>query len=71
LPVHDPCDRELLIACGSFTVYAEIALQAAGLTCEVEHLPEPSIAPDVVAALQVEPGAPGSPPENTRRRSRP
>jgi len=63
LPVHDPSDRELLIACGSFTIYTEIALQAAGLICDVEQLPEPSFAPDVVAALQVKPGAPGSPPD--------
>lgn len=61
LPVHDPYDRELLIACGSFTVYAEIALQAAGLICDVEHLPDLSSLPDVVAALQVKSGAPGSP----------
>ena len=63
LPVHDRSDRELLIACGSFTIYTEIALQAAGLICDVEQLPEPSFAPDVVAALQVKPGAPGSPPD--------
>jgi hypothetical protein len=32
LPVYDPCDREPVIACGSFTVYAEIALRATGLS---------------------------------------
>jgi hypothetical protein len=38
----------LLIACGSLTDYAEIDLQHVGLGCAVEHLPEPSFAPDVV-----------------------
>lgn len=60
LPIHDPCDRELLIACGAFSLYAEVALLAAGLTCRTEHLPEPTFAPDVVAVLQVKPGESGA-----------
>jgi len=27
LPVHDPCERELLIACASFTIYTEIGYE--------------------------------------------
>jgi nitroreductase len=61
LPVHDPHDRELLLACGSFTMYAQIALEAAGFACDVELLPGSSYAPDVVAAVQVRPSNPFGP----------
>ena len=60
LPAHDPCDRELLIACGEFTVCAEVALLVAGLTCRTEHLPEPTFAPVVIATLLVGPAEIGA-----------
>lgn len=53
LPIHDPADRELLIACGAYTLYAQVALRARGLDSHTEHLPDPSLAPDIVAVLQI------------------
>jgi hypothetical protein len=53
LPVHDPTGREMLIACGSFTAFAEMALRAAGIPCHIDVLPERRGSPQVVAALHV------------------
>lgn len=64
LPVHDPLDRELLIACGTYSLYAQIALQAVGLSCAVELLPDPVCAPDVIASLRLRPCAPASRPDD-------
>jgi hypothetical protein len=53
LPVLDPLGRELTISCGTLVGYAEIALAARGVRCDVEARPDPRGRPDLLAVLRL------------------
>ena len=59
LPVVDPHDRELTIACGAALFYLRIAARTLGHEAEVSLLPDPE-QPDLLARVRLGPGAPPS-----------
>lgn len=66
--VHDPRGREMRIACGSHTLYAETALRAQGLCCHVQHLPDRAQAPDIIAVLHISTTEPHADPDPQTQR---
>ncbi len=65
LPVNDPYDRELTISCGAAARSLELAAKAAGLTVEVDRLPDESD-PDCLVTVRRSSGATESDEDSAR-----